>query len=556
MRFFVFVFVFVFSLASAAFAQGEDDGVFIVSKVPVEAQADNATSAQRIAIAKGRRQAVDIVLRRLTAEEDWAYLPRMMIGEQALAGQPMTDAMLDDGTSYGSTDFLNFSAKSAVYLDPSQLPSLEEGFTVSDEKSSLRSYAAKVTYRFKPNEIRDLLKGARIPYSESQTRRALVLPILETQNGLYLWESNNPWARAWLARPLLNELTPILLPRGDERDMKAITAAQAKSFNPVRLRGLASRYGVTQVIIAHAYLSEIEGQYILRVRLMDGYLSSSARTVAAIDAANSDRLYDQDGGFGEDGVIETGSFSEQGQTLFEIFFKDQVGDFPLLASRAVELTVAKYAASWKAQTLIDHSVSRAYEVNAWFASIDEWAGIRRVLDASPLIERYETEALTADGASVTMRVVGDVEQLVIALRQNNIVFWSLDNFMWNIATNDTFERVKGQVRPVVFEQAPESERRGQFERFRRGAEVDSGTQQRGFGIFGRRDNRETRSVTNDLSEILGTETDASGAPDAILPGQSANELDELDALLGTDVDDLLSGDSLIVEDDELSDGIY
>ncbi len=458
MRFFLTALFCLVSLYGAGFAQSGSDQVFVVSKVPVQATAETATAAQRIALEQGRKQAVDILLRRLTAESDWAYLPRLGIGQQALAGVPMSvepnDGIGDGFSAPIENSYYNFNAKTAVYLDGAQLPALEEGFAVLDEKSSRNTYSAKITYRFKADEIRSLLKRSRIPYSESQTRTALVLPILETVNGLYLWESNNPWARAWLARPLMNELTPILLPLGDAEDIDIISARQARALNQVRLQRLADKYDVTQIIIAHAYLSESGDQQRLRVRLMDGYLNSAGRIVSSVEAGNSSGLYDDAGGYGSVGSAIVGSATEQGQTLLETFFRDTTGDFPVLASRAVELTVAKYAASWKAQTLIDHSISRAYEVNAWFSSIEEWAGIQKILNESPLVDKYDAEGLTASGATVSMRVSGDVEQLTVALRQDNIVFWTVDNIIWNIATTETYESVKGRVRPVSYQRTP------------------------------------------------------------------------------------------------------
>ncbi|WP_306253022.1 DUF2066 domain-containing protein [Parvularcula sp. IMCC14364] len=458
---------------SAAVAQQSNDNVFIVAEVPVEAEAGSATEARRIAIDQGRRQAMDILLRRVTAESDWGYLPQLAIGRQAAVGQP---AQPDMGARYES-GFYDYTAKSAVYLESSQLPALEEGFAVQDEKSSSRSYSARITYRFKADEIRSLLKRARIPYSESQTRRALVLPVLQTENDAYLWESNNPWARAWLSRSLANELTPILLPRGDAADINIISADQALAMRQGPLQQLAQKYGVTQVIVAQGYLMETDGQYRLRVRLLDGYLNNVARTVGAIDRSNSAALYDAQDGYGTNSRSNTQASGTPGSVLLEAWYRDGVGDFPLLAARAVESTVAKYAAGWKAQTLIDHSVSQTYRVNAWFSSIDEWADIQGVLQESPLVASYDATALAADGASVNMRVAGDVQQLVLSLRERNIIFWTVDDYVWNIATSSTYEDVRERVRPVSFERRQQgfiSDGAPQTGEWRSGPQAESG----------------------------------------------------------------------------------
>ena len=423
------------------------DSVFVVPKVPVAAEANDATAAQRIALDRGRKEAMDILLRRLTAESDWAYLPRVAIDQPAVAGgaYPVEpDGGIGDGAIGFESSYGGYSGKRAVVIDPARLPALEEGFAVFNEKSSSRSYSAQITYRFKPEEIRELLKGAGIPYSESQTRTSLIIPILETENGMYLWESNNPWARAWLARPLNNELTPMLLPRGDREDIDAISPQQARSFNQVRLGRLAERYGVTQVIIAHGYLSQNDGQARLRVRLMDGFLNNQAQAARDYVPSNSAVLYDDDG-FGAAGA---GSGQRAGRVLTESWYREAAGDFPALARRAVESTVAKYAAGWKAQTLVDHSVSRTYKVNAWVNSIDELATIRQALEDSPLVEEVNVEAVASEGATIFIKVIGDIDQLVVAMRQRNLVFWTTNNIVWNIATPEKAVTVQVRYSPL------------------------------------------------------------------------------------------------------------
>ena len=76
--------------ASSAYAAGED--VFVVARVPVQARADSATAAKNAAQASGRRRAMDILLRRLTPEEDWIYLPKRAASEPAEAAMVMDPA--------------------------------------------------------------------------------------------------------------------------------------------------------------------------------------------------------------------------------------------------------------------------------------------------------------------------------------------------------------------------------------------------------------------------------------------------------------------------------
>ena len=67
-------------LAAHAPAYAASDDVFVVPRVPVQATGATATEAKDAAQSSGRRRAMDILLRRLTAEEDWGYLPTLATG--------------------------------------------------------------------------------------------------------------------------------------------------------------------------------------------------------------------------------------------------------------------------------------------------------------------------------------------------------------------------------------------------------------------------------------------------------------------------------------------
>lgn len=406
------------------------DSVFVVPKVPVQATGSSAQDAQNKAREQGRRRAMDLLLRRLTAEEDWTYLPRLAAG-----GSTFTP----DAQPFG------YEGKRPVQLDPAALAAMEEGFSVFDEKSSRTTYSALITYRFKPEDVRRILTEASIPFSQSQTRKALVLPVLQTDNDTYLWETNNPWARAWLARPLVNELTPLVLPTGNVEDVNTITADQARVLNQNGLSQLADKYNVTQVIVALGRVSEQDGQYRLRVRLIEGFFDAEGRVAANFVPGNTAALYDDASGFGGTAAARPVA-ATVGDTLAEGWFRGPVGDFPALAQRAVEAVVAKYGADWKARTLVNYGQTRDLQLTAWFRNIDEWARIRTALEGTPMVEELDVAALTADGANVRIKVVGELSQLILAMKQRNLILWSEDGMTYNIATPDMAAEVQARPR--------------------------------------------------------------------------------------------------------------
>ena len=290
-------------------------------RVPVQAEADSARAAKVAAQARGRRRAMDILLRRITPESDWVYLPRLSRGEAAAASpQP--------------------SGKSPIALSDADLEALESGFEVYSEKSSSRLYRAYITYRFKPAEIRLLLKNAQLPYSEAQTRTALVLPVLQTDNGVYLWEQNNPWMAAWKARPYTHELTPMAAPLGDLEDARMISAGAALAVNGEALAKVARHYGVSQVIVAHARLRQEEGRNNLSVRLINGFRESGA--VSALESlGEEDQSYAAADTFGANVPNDQDFVFDVGDVLAQAYVTAEGGNFPALAERGIEAAIAK-----------------------------------------------------------------------------------------------------------------------------------------------------------------------------------------------------------------------
>ncbi len=408
--------------APAALALGED--VFVVPRVTVQAQASSATAAKDIAQQQGRRRAMDILLRRLTVEDDWVYLPRLAAGEPA---------PVEFGYDRG-----------VIALDDHALEQLESGFEVYNEKSAPNTYRAFITYRFKPAAVRKLLKDAQIPYSEAQTRTALVLPVLQTGSGLYLWEDNNPWMAAWKVRPYNNELTPMTAPLGDLEDAATISARQALALNQTALQIMADRYSVSQVIVAHAFLQQHDGEDTLRVRLINGFRESGE--IAPLDELG---VVDGDTGAGGNFIqqgLSTMEFipAKVGDVLAEEWFRRPSGNFPTLAEEAIETAIAKHAKPWKKRTLIDHTEAALLEASAYFNSIVEWGKIRTALVSTPLVGSIQVRSMSRRGAEMLIRAYGDPGKLIIAMEAQGLALWTEDGDRWMIATPATAQSVRGR----------------------------------------------------------------------------------------------------------------
>ncbi|MEL7027935.1 MAG: DUF2066 domain-containing protein [Pseudomonadota bacterium] len=407
--------------AGDALAAAAARDVFTVARVPVEANAADATTAKAAALRSGRREAIEILLRRLTQRTDWAYLPGSTVAppEENFSADYLASL---SGEGPGPDAPPEPPKRQRISLSDAQIDRLVRGFEVFNEKARGAIYRAEVTYLFNADAIRNILKASHIPYSEVQSRLGIVLPVLQTKDGLSLWGDDNPWLAAWRKQTLAHELTPIAAPLGDLADIGLVRAEEALGLDQEALSQIAERYGVERVYLAHGDLRQSRGQDQLRVRFLEAYSADAA-----------------EGGYGA--VIADSRFSMAS------------GAFDKLAERAVDSVFGDYAEQWKARTLIDHSAAQRIVATAYFGDMDEWLGIRRALTETPIVEGVQVAALSPDGAYLTLVFLGSAEQLRVALEQNDFTVWSDDGVLWNIASKaraqdlkENTERGRGEFR--------------------------------------------------------------------------------------------------------------
>jgi len=214
------------AIAAGAFALGavapasraaEDDDVFTVRQVAVDATAQNAAQARAKALIDGQRKALQRVFDRIALAEDSARLPKPN----------------DRGVE-----------------------SLVQAIEVDRERTSKVRYLAELTVRFKPDALRELLRQSKVRFAETRGKPMLVLPVYQDATAMLLWDDANPWRQAWNALPAGDGLVPVIVPIGDLTDAEAIDAKAAVEGDTEKLGIVAARYRASEVIVATARLVE------------------------------------------------------------------------------------------------------------------------------------------------------------------------------------------------------------------------------------------------------------------------------------------------------------
>jgi len=208
-----FIFCMVLSLAAAPLRPVLAADLYTVQHVKVDETDVSAAKAKIKALTAGQKKAFDTLLSRLVREEYRVQIP----------------------------DFDN-SAISRYFA----------GLSVEEEKTSSKRYIARLTYRFKTKQVRDMLLSYGVPFQENRAASLLILPVWLEGGKKILFEDKNPWRDAWLKVDSSNSLTPILVPLGDQNDKDAISADAALKLNQADFAKLKERYQVSHVIVAAA----------------------------------------------------------------------------------------------------------------------------------------------------------------------------------------------------------------------------------------------------------------------------------------------------------------
>ena len=222
------------------------------------------------------------------------------------------------------------------------------------------------------------------------------------------------------------------------------------------LAAIATRYSVSQVIVAHARLTQKDGSNQLSVRLLNGHRESGKADL--VDVLGHDTEF-------EDGALPSRTLSyaegdedfasKVGEVLAQTFLTEPAGNFPALAERSIEAAISKYSSGWKARTLIDHSKEQYLGVTAFFDRIEDWSKIRSALIATPLVGAVQVSSLSRRGAEMDVRVFGEPARMQIAMENQGIAFWTETGERWFLATPQVAGRYRGR-------RFLRSERRGVF----------------------------------------------------------------------------------------------
>ncbi len=291
---------------------------------------------------------------------------------QAMAAQRLIERLTLPEDRIGTP--LDFGTAGAIdaNFDTAVIAELISGLQIDNEQRSATRYLGELDVNFDRRAVVRLLNGYGVPFVESQARPTLVLPVYDANGQFYLWEAN-PWLAAWTARSYANALAPMILPANDiGRTM--ISAREALALDEPRLREMASLHGVSRIAVLRA--QDRDG-----VRRVGGVLVSFE--------AGAERAVDTWG-------PETVSGSWRDGALSFVIGREN---------------------AWKRVAIVRNTSTEDMRVTVIYGGLPEWQELQAALTGTSLVTNARLDALSRDGALMTVSYRGALEQLTSELAE-------------------------------------------------------------------------------------------------------------------------------------------
>lgn len=334
------LFVLFSWIAAAPAVHAQSDELFTISDIAVDKQADTAAKARELALAEGYDEAFRRLLERLVPQDKMNLVPK---------------------------------------LETKALTALVRDFEVTDEKTSAVRYLAKLRIRFERQSVRAVLRDARVPYAETQSKPMVVLPLLHRAGITLLWDRPNTWLKAWTTVPMRGGLVPMIVPKGGLGDLRIISAAQAARRDPARINDIARSYHAAGALIvtARPHASQVS----VTVRRSDDRQNRAWQTVIRRREGESD------------------------------------GD---LMRRAASETATFIQEQWKRENLLRFDQQNQISVVVPLEELTQWVSVRRRVEDLAFVSKAELVGISRTEAKLLLSYVGDEQQLKTAMAQKDM----------------------------------------------------------------------------------------------------------------------------------------
>ena len=260
--------------------------------------------------------------------------------------------------------------------------SLIAGLQISDEQRSATRYRGVLSLDFDPRAVRRYLTGLGVPFVESQAAAIAVIPVTERSSGERAL--GGAWYDAWAEGGFEHALTPVELVPSD-----AVALEDVVALDPLALQTVMETMGLDQVMVL----------------------------VARQDAGNTRAA----------GVIVR--FDAEGGLQRETVDRVSVAGSYMDAARAI---IEPREEAWKRASVVRDMSVAELDVSILFDNLAEWRELQQAVTGASLIQNARLDAVSRNGAAMTITHRGAREQVMAELRARGAVLAEDETLGWTV----------------------------------------------------------------------------------------------------------------------------
>lgn len=145
------------------------------------------------------------------------------------------------------------------------------GYSIENEKYKKEKYSALITVTFEKNKLEKFLENKNIEFFSKKGPNTLIIPIINFEQRLILWDDPNPWFDVWLRRPLDSNLNLFILPTGEVDDLITLSAQDAINLKYFKIKKLANKYEAEKVYVLLVNVESKNEKINLSIEVYDGF---------------------------------------------------------------------------------------------------------------------------------------------------------------------------------------------------------------------------------------------------------------------------------------------
>jgi len=268
--------------------------------------------------------------------------------------------------------------------DEAALERLIMDVSFAQERFGGGRYLAELTVRFLPDAVREFLRERDVPFAETVSRPVLVLPVFQVAGATLLWDDGNTWFTAWNEAEPPNGLLPLVVPLNDLSDTLRISAGMAVALDGERLDSIAEKYDAASTMVSVVKLRTDPKTGVLELTVTTRFHGPGWKSAPPLEA---------------------------------VLPGDADATEAILVAEAVSVVMSQAEEEWKRRNLLRFDQQQVLSILVPLSGMEHWVKVRRTLADIAAVRHASISQITLDEADVDLAFVGNMDQLQVALAQ-------------------------------------------------------------------------------------------------------------------------------------------